>query len=335
MEALADFGTVAVFNFDTFTTAIYKAWFGLFNINAAAQLASLLLILVVVALTLEKYSRGHAKYHADSAKGQGQRIHFKPWQAWLITLYASIILAIAFVAPFIQLLLWGWESLADLDQRYWDLLWHTLALGGIAAALTVVGAFILAYSRRYYRDRLTRVAVQLGTLGYALPGSVLAVGIMISLVWLDNQIADGLSYLFNYEAELLLSGTIITVLIAYVTRFLAVAFAPIDSSFARIKPTMKEAAQTLGATGRQIITRIYIPILTPGILTALLLVLVDVMKEMPATMLLRPFGWDTFAVRIYELTSEGEWERAALPAITLILVGLIPVVMLVRKSARQ
>jgi iron(III) transport system permease protein len=180
----------------------------------------------------------------------------------------------------------------------------------------------------------TALSVRIGTLGYALPGSVLAVGVMLSLTWIDHRVADVWQVLTGDEIGLLLSGSVIALLMAYFARFLAVAYGPVDSGLERIRPSIRDAARSLGAGQWETVWRIYLPMLRPGLLTAALLVLVDVMKEMPATLLLRPFGWDTLAVRIYELTSEGEWERAALPAVGLLLVGLLPVILLVRKSAR-
>ena len=204
----------------------------------------------------------------------------------------------------------------------------------MAGALTVVAAFVLAYAHRYHADASTAFSVRVGTLGYALPGSVLAVGVMLSLTWIDNRFADAMVWLTGVEPGLVLSGTVIALLMAYFARFLAVAYGPVDSSLENIRPSIRDAARSLGAGQWETVWRVYLPMLRPGLLTAGLLVLVDVMKEMPATLLLRPFGWDTLAVRIYELTSEGEWERAALPAVALLAVGLLPVVLLVRRSAR-
>jgi iron(III) transport system permease protein len=334
MEALADFGAVAVFNFDTFTTAIYKAWFGFFDLQSAAQLASLLLALVLVALTVERHFRARSRYAETSRPGANRRFRLTGWRRWAASAYALAIFVLAFAAPAVQLGIWAWESRIHLDARYTDLLWHTFVLGASAAVITVTGAFVLAFTQRYYGDRLTRLSVRVGTLGYALPGSVLAVGVMLSLTWIDNRLADAWLWLTGQEPGLLLAGTVISLLLAYFARFLAVAFGPVDSALERIRPSLREAARSLGAGQWEVVRRIYVPILRPGLLTAGLLVLVDVMKEMPATLLLRPFGWDTLAVRIYELTSEGEWERAALPAVALVLVGLVPVVLLVRRTAR-
>ncbi len=244
------------------------------------------------------------------------------------------MLVAAFVVPVLQLLLWAWESAADyLDRRYLDLVLHTLFLGALAAVLTVSGALLLAFARRRRRDALSAWSVSIATLGYALPGSVLAVGIMLSFTGVDNFL-NSLWQSLGYEAPgRILGGTLLALLVAYGVRFLAVAFGPVESALERIRPSLPEAARALGAGSPETLRRIYLPLLRPGLLTATLLVIVDVMKEMPATLLLRPFGWDTLAVRIYELTSEGEWERAALPAITLVLAGLLPVIVLVRRSA--
>ena len=334
MEALADFGAVAVFNYDTFTTAIYKAWFGFFNLHLAAQLATILLILVVVALTVERKLRGRSRYDENRSR-HWRRIQLNGSRKWLAAGYAALVFALAFFVPLLQLISWAWESRADFDDSYRQLLGHTFTLGMIAALLTVTGAFILAYNRRIHQNRLSAITVRIGTLGYALPGSVLAVGVMISLVWVDQRIADFAESVFKIEPELLLSGSVFALLIAYFARFQAVAFGPVESALERIRPSIRDASRSLGATGWETIRLVYLPMLKPGMLTAALLVLVDTMKEMPATLLLRPFGWDTLAVRIYEMTSEGEWERAALPAVALVLIGLIPVSILVRKSANS
>jgi iron(III) transport system permease protein len=334
METLADFGTVAVFNYDTFTTAIYKAWFGLFNLQAAAQLASLLLLFVAATLIAERRLRGRARFHESSRSSTARRFPLSGWRGWMATFACALVLLPAFVLPMGQLLAWAWQSVgAELDGRYLDLVVNTLSLGASAGLVTVSGALLLAFARRYGKDGLTRGAVRTATLGYALPGSVLAVGVMLSFTGIDNFLRSLLhAASLDYQGQLL-TGSIAALLLAYLVRFLAVAFGPVDSGLERIRPSLSEAARSLGAASRELLRRVYLPLLRPGLLTALLLVMVDVMKEMPATLLLRPFGWDTLAVRIYELTSEGEWERAALPAVTLVLAGLLPVILLVRKTA--
>ena len=333
METLADFGAVSIFNYDTFTTAIYKAWFGFFDLAAAAQLASLLLLFVAVALIVEKQMRGRARYDVTGKLASEARFRLTGWRAAAASLAAGSVMMLAFVIPVIQLGLWAWQSaLSDLDMRYFRFFFNTLFLGAIGAGLTAFMAVLLAYTYRLSPEHFTRAAIRFATLGYALPGSVLAVGIMLSFVWLDQQISDTALVVFGVKLSQVLTGSLIALLLAYAVRFMAVAYGPIDSAFERIKPSLLQAARSLGASNWQILWRVSIPMLRAGMFSAALLVFVEVMKEMPATLLLRPFGWDTLATRIFEMTAEGEWERAAVPALTLVLAGLIPVVMLVRRS---
>lgn len=325
METLADFGAVSVFNFDTFTTAIYKTWYGLFNLSAAAQLASLLLVFVILALHFEKRARGQVEIGQSERQAQHVRYRLKGWQAMGASAFCLLVFALAFAIPLMQLFVWVYKSgLGAFTARFVNLIWHTLMIGASAALITTAAALMLALAQRQRPDPIMNAGVRLANLGYALPGSVLAVGIMLSFNWIEKD-------LLGLSSQYLSSG-IVALLLAYVIRFMAVAFGPIDNGLQRIRPSIPEAAQTLGANGKRLLLRIYLPMLRPGLFTAILMVLVDVMKEMPATLLLRPFGWDTLAVRIYEMTSEGEWERAALPAIMLVIVGLIPVIYFMRKS---
>ncbi|HET8760549.1 MAG TPA: iron ABC transporter permease [Nitrospiria bacterium] len=330
METLADFGTVAVFNYDTFTTAIYKAWFGLFSLTAAAQLASILIVIVFALLLIER--RWHAGGRYTTAGKQDttrQRIRLGNGHAWLAFGACAAVLSLAFGVPVIQLLVWGVRRLAtDVDARAIGFLWHSTFLGAMAAALTCACALVLAYAQRR-GDGLIRIATRVSTLGYALPGSVLAVGTFIPLAWLDRQVAAGFS-LFQREVGLVILGTPLAMLLAYLARFLAAGFGPIESAMHRVTPNVEEAARGLGVSGRRLVRRIHLPIIRSGVLTAATLVFVDVMKEMPATLMTRPFGWDTLSVRIFELTSEGQWEQAAIPSLALVLAGLLPVMLLTR-----
>ena len=334
METLADFGAVAVFNYDTFTTAIYKAWYGFFDLQTAAQLASLLLIIVLAGLYGERRARGSAKYYQNSRRRAATaRFQLIGAKAWLVSAWCGLVFLVAFLVPVGQLLYWivdgAWR---DWDTRYLDLVGHTLSLAAIAAVITVVSAFLLALFNRTYKGPFSTGIVRLATVGYALPGSVLAVGIMLSFNWLDEWAAQ-LQTALGLAVQPVFVGGVLALVLAYTTRFLAAAFGPVETSLDRIKPSIPEAAAILGARPPEIVRRIYLPMLAPGLLTAALLVFVDVMKEMPATLLMRPFGWDTLAVRIYEMTSEGLWQQAALPGLSIVLVGLLPVIILVRRSA--
>jgi len=332
METLADFGAVSIFNYDTFTSAIYKAWYGFFNIATAAQLASILLLFALSALLLEGRSRGGKKITQQNRVQK--RIPLRGVNAWLCSFWCWLILTIAFIIPVGQLLIWGIEiAEQELNSRYWDLLGYSMLLALSAASITLLVAFLLAYFSRAYKETWIKGLTRIATLGYALPGSVLAVGIMISFTLIDNT-STMINEWLGWAVLPLLVGSVVALLLAYLVRFMAVAFGPIDTSLERIKPSIPEAGRSLGEAPLGVLRRVILPMLTPGLLTAGLLVFVDVMKEMPATLLLRPFGWDTFAVRIFELTSEGEWQRAAIPGLSLVLVGLIPVLILMNRSSK-
>ena len=336
METLADFGTVSVFNYDTFTTGIYKAWFSLFSLPAASQLASILILIVFVIVLIEQQTRSRMRYtQTGRHAAQHERIRLRGTSGWLAHAYALLILLLAFVIPLAQLLHWAVAVIgSDLDERYLGFLWHSLFLSAIAAALVSLLALLLSYAARRHTGPRIRTLARIATMGYALPGPVLAVGIFIPVAWLDNQLIHTLKTVFNMETGLILQGTLLVMLLAYSVRFLAVGFNPIDGNMQRITRSLDEASHTFGISGVRMLRRVHLPILRGGMFTAAILVFVDVMKEMPITLMTRPFGWDTLAVRIFEMTSEGEWERAALPAAALVMAGLIPVILLMRHTEK-
>ena len=335
METLADFGTVSVFNYDTFTTAIYKAWYALFSLPAASQLASLLIVIVFAVMVLEQQFRSRMRYAENRHSAQAGRVALTGWHARLVTSFASAVLFFAFVLPVSQLAIWAASVFAqDFNQRYLEFLWHSLLLSSFAALLTCSVTLLVVYAARRHSDPLTRAAVRISTIGYALPGAVLAVGIFIPVAWLDSWLSEIALQLLNIETGLIIQGTLFTMLIAYMTRFLAVSHSPIDSAMQRITQSIDEAATGLGLSGWAMLRRIHLPVLKGGICTAAALVFVDVMKEMPITLMTRPFGWDTLAVRIFEMTSEGAWEQAALPAVALVLGGLVPIILFVRQTEK-
>ncbi len=331
METLADFGTMAVFNYDTFTTAIYKSWFSLFSLQAASQLASLLIVFVLVVVLAEQQTRSRMHYTQTGKHSVQGHIRLRGARAWLASGFCLAVLALGFIIPVIQLLLWaGLVAEHDLDARYLDFFWHSLALAALAALLVGAVALLLSYSTRERPGLITRLTARVATIGYALPGAVLAVGIYIPVAWLDNWLVAA-----GWVQSPLLQGTLVVMLLAYLIRFLAVAHSPIESQMQRITRSVDEAARSLGVHGINLIARVHLPMLRGGLFTALALVFVDVMKEMPITLMTRPFGWDTLAVRVFEMTSEGEWERAALPAVALVLAGLVPVIFLTRQTGAR
>jgi iron(III) transport system permease protein len=331
METLADFGAVSVFNFDTFTTAIYQAWYGLFSIETAQGLALLLLVFVALALALERAARGRARFATvDSGNRAAPRLALPGLRGLGAFAFAAAVFAAGFLLPATAIARWAWQVAAiDLDARYLDYTLRTLSLAAMAASACLVLGLALGYAARLAGTRLTQVAARIATLGYAIPGAVLAVGVVSALgavdaVWRKVMGGEGLW----------LQGTVLALLTGYVARFLAVAQAPIQGGFSRIRPSLEEAARSLGSSTREVVTRLHLPLLGAGIGTAALLVFVDVMKEMPITLMTRPFGWDTLAVRVFEMTAEGEWERAALPSLAIVIAGLLPVAILTWRLER-
>ena len=328
METLADFGTVSIFNYDTFTTAIYQSWFSLFNLPAASQLASILVLFVLALAVGEQWGRGRRRYAVRG--GAAQRITLHGAGRYLAVFWCAAVLLIACVIPFIQLLVWVkmvWAT--DFDARYPWFILRSLAIGAMAALLVTGLGLVLVYVQRRYAD--TRWLVRIATLGYAVPGTVLAVGVFIPVAWLDNLLIPVLAY-FGIVTTQVLKGTLVVMLLALAARFMAVAFQPAEAAMQRITRNQEDAARSLGLSSRQVLGRLHLPLLKSGLLTAMLIAFVDVMKEMPITLMTRPFGWDTLAVRVFEMTSEGMWERAALPSFFIVMLGLIPVILLVRKG---
>ena len=336
MEVLADFGTVAIFNIDTFTTVIYKTWLGMFNLAVASQLASLLALGVLALVWLEHSARARRQF-GPSAKGQArERIALTgPW-AWAATAACLMVLTAAFIAPVLQLLYWVVQVAAtDLDARYWQFVLHSLMLSGLTALVVLLAALALAYAARASEgergQRWVAALVRVANLGYALPGMVLSVGLFVPVAWMDGRLLTWTQSL-GLAPLPLLKGALAVMVTALAVRFMAVGFNPIQAAMQRITPNQERAARSLGLGAWQSLRRLHVPLLRPGLLSAALLVFVEVMKEMPITLMTRPFGWDTLAVRIYEMTSEGMWERAALPSVCVVLAGLLPVFLLVRKS---
>jgi iron(III) transport system permease protein len=334
METLADFGAVAVFNYNTFTTAIYRAWFGMFSIEAALELAAILLLLVLLALVFERRARAGARF-SSAAGREAPRLQLKGGARWSATAFAALVFALAFVLPVLQLLWWAVDRAAgDIDARYWGFVARSLVLAGSAAAVIVSVSVLLAYVSRRERGWAVRSVVRIATMGYAVPGTVLAVGVLAPMIALNNVVhALARDFFGDSTFTPFLQSTLLAVLLAYLARFLAVGFNPVESGFQRITQNVDEAAVSLGVTGARLVRKVHLPLLRTSLATAAALVFVDVMKEMPITLLTRPFGWDTLAVRVFEMTSEGEWERAALPSIAIILVGLVPAALLTRRGA--
>ncbi|HFC8518282.1 TPA: ABC transporter permease [Neisseria weaveri] len=332
METLADFGTVSIFSYDTFTTAIYQAWFDFFSIETAKQLASLLIIAVFVLLVLEQYSRGSRKFTAPGKSAYHRRQPLHGAAKWSAAVYCSLILIFAFAMPIIQLSVWAYQSWHDrFNTQLWEQAFSSLAVSLAAAALVASAALLLALSKRNEKNRFAAVSARIATLGYAIPGSVLAVGVFIPVAWLDNRLLETLH--FPEGTTAVFKGTLLVMLMAYLIRFLAVGYSAVEAGLERISASQTEAARSLGHTNASILRRIYLPLLKGSVGTAVLMTFVDTMKEIPITLMTRPYDWDTLAIRIYAFTIEGQYMNAALPALFIVLTGLIPVILFSRTES--
>jgi iron(III) transport system permease protein len=372
METLNDFGTVQFFGVDTFTTGIYRTWFGMGERPAATQLSAVLLVFVLGLILLERWSRGNAKYYQT-----GNTIH--PMSAYPLRGMRAIAASISCFLPILlgllipggALLKMAWQSSStdsgntfgksdtrsdgnsggdfgdsdfgnsdifnatNITNPFWSDANHSFTLAILAAAIALVLSIILAYGLRLNPQRWMRFATQVAVMGYAVPGSVIAVGILVPLGGLDNAIDAGMRSTFGISTGLLLSGTTTALVYAYLVRFLAVAFNSVEASLTQIKPSLDDAARSLGHSATSTLFKIHAPLMWGGMLTAVMLVFVDVMKELPATLIIRPFNFDTLAIRVYNLASDERLAEAAAPALAIIGVGLIPVLILSWRIAKS
>lgn len=329
METLADYGTVQYFGVNVFTTGIFRAFYGYGDTAATAQLAVVLLVFVVALLTLERVSRRRVRYHSSAATRQRAALIELPahW-GWLCFVMCIIPLSLGFIIPVLQLAYWAlWQS-NEWGWEFVNLAWNSFYLALMAAILVVFLALILAYARRLQARQPVPALVSMAGFGYALPGTVIAIGVLLPLAWLDHRMiawAQGLGW---SSPGLLLSGSIVALLFAYSVRFIAVALGSVQSGLQNIKPSIDYAGRSLGHGPWSLLRRIHVPLMRTSVLTAGLIVFVDVLKELPATLILRPFNFNTLAVRAYELASDERLVDAAPASITIVLVALVPVLIL-------
>jgi iron(III) transport system permease protein len=339
MEALADFGTVATFGYRTLTEAIYRVWYGMFERTAAAQLASLLLVFALGLLAFERMLRGHARFTQSQRRGHGiEPVPLHGWRAAVATGACAFTLGIAFVVPVAQLIAWardaaaGWRAVVP---AFGTVLRNTLTLALLTATAACVLALVLGYAARLRPTPAVRVSTRFASMGYALPGSVIAVGVLVPLAWADHVLTSLVESVLAHPVDLLLTGSAGALIFAYVVRFVAVALQTVDASLVKIPANFDDAARSLGASGGTTLRRIHLPLMRTGLLTAFILVFVETIKEMPATLLLRPFGLNTLAVAVWERTSESQWAEASIPALAIVAAGLLPVFVAIRLTSTR
>jgi iron(III) transport system permease protein len=334
METLADYGTVDYFGVSVFTTGIFRTWYGLGELQTAAQLASFLLLFVFALIVLERASRQRLRFHHNSERKSPQRMLLHGWRGIFCFGLATTILLLGFLLPATQLLLWAvktWQQ--NIDLAFLVLVANSFLLAAIAALCCLLVALFLGYGKRLHPGKIEASAVRISAMGYAVPGTVIAVGVLLPFAWLDNHIDAFMRQQFDISTGLLLSGSLVALVFAYVVRYLSVSLQAVEAGLARIRPSIDESARSLGSSPRRVLSRIHLPMLRGSLLTALLLVFVDVLKELPATLILRPFNFNTLAVRTYELASDERLADAAAPALAIVLIGLLPVMLMTRNMA--
>jgi len=335
MECLNDIGAVQYLGIETLTVSVYTTWLQRSNLGGAAQLATVMLLFVAALFAMERLARGRGRFHHTT--GRYRSIPFSDvegWRGYLAAAICALPFIFGFLVPFAVLIgptiRFGLK--ADL-ANFWRTAGNSVMLSVLAALLAVSCALMMAYAQRVTSNRFTRPAVQMAGLGYAVPGTVLALGLLIPLARFDNAIDALAREWLGVSTGLLLSGSIVAIVLAYTIRFLAVSLGSVEAGLHRISPNLDAAARTLGQTSLQTLWRVHMPLLVPALGAGGLLVFVDSMKELPATLLLRPFNFDTLATAVYNYAALEQFEMAAPGALTIVAVGLIPVLLLHRAVA--
>ncbi len=334
METVSDFGVVEFFAVQTLTTGIFTTWLEMGNAGGAAQLALVILGLVLLLVGLEKASRSRSRFYQGARHQRPiETLRLTGWHGWLATLLCAVPFVVGFVLPVAVI---GWHAVVNADgwlsPGLGRALRNTLVVGGAAAVVTVMGALFLTYGVKLTASRLPRKVTPFTTLGYAAPGAVLGVGILIPLAAADNAIADAIYNLIGWDPGLVMTGTAFAVVYAYSVRFFAIAQGATEAAMDRVSPSLPMAARSLGRSAGGALREIYVPLIRGSVGTALLLVFVDSVKELPATLLLRPFNYNTLSTRVYEKASLEQIGQAAPAAMLVIAVGLAAVALAARAS---
>jgi len=332
MECLNDIGAAGFFGVRTLTLGVYTTWLSQGNLGGAAQISAVMLLFIFLLVWFERSARRKQSFVLPAQRPrQPDRIRLNGWQRVLAVLVCGLPIVIGFVIPALVLLNFAATRWADaLSPAYLDAVYHSLLLAALAAAIAVALGLVLGYANRAMQQGFTTRVIRLAALGYAIPGTVLGIGVLIPLAGFDNALDGFLRAQFGISTGLLLSGTIAAIVFAYVVRFLAVSFGAIESGLQKVTPNVAAAARTLGRGPISAFFEVHLPLLRPALVSAALLVFVDCMKELPATLILRPFDFETLATTVFMLASLDQLEESALPALTIVAVGLLPVILLSR-----
>jgi iron(III) transport system permease protein len=337
METTADYGTVSFFAVPTFATGIYQAWFSMADRAAAAQLALVLLGFALLLAVMERMQRGQARAHMRGARLstiEPQRLG--RLRGWIAGIFCLLPVLVGFLLPVLVLGRMAARSGQSLaDPRYLGFVGNSLTLAGAAAVFTAAAAVLVAYRARMVPGRGSRALVLGAGLGYAVPGGVIAVGLLVPFAHFDNAVDAWAQSRFGVSTGLIFTGTIWLLVVAYAVRFMAAALNAFDAGLATVSPRMDAVARTLGRSPPRVLGEVHLPILRGSLLTAMLIVFVDAMKELPATLIMRPFNFDTLAVQAHRLAADERLDQAAVPSLVIAAAGLLPVILVCRAIARR
>ncbi len=336
METVGDFGTVSYFAVNTLTTAVYDTWLGYSNLNAAAKISALMLVAVVLLLSAERYSRRKQKLFQNQFNSREDfRYELTGWKKWLALVWCWGLVGIAFIAPLLQLMSYAWtyfEQSWTPEFREYSI--NSLVVSLAAAVIGVFVALVVNFSHRVNNQGSSLAFMRLSSMGYAVPGTVLAIGVMVPVLFMDHLVNDIAKWLEWGRPGLIFSGSMFALIFALVVRFSAVAIGSIESNLSKVSPSLDMASRTMGCNANGMLWRVHFPLIKRGMLIAGLLVFIESMKELNAALLLRPFNFETLATYVYNFASDEQLELAAMPAVLLVFVGLLPLV-IVNRSLEQ
>lgn len=337
METLNDFGTVDFFAVATFTAGIFDVWLNMNSPSGAAQLATVMLTFVILLVGLERYGRRQQKFHHTTSHVRAlSGYKLSPLMAWAAFIACALPVTLGFIVPATVLGIYAMDFYQDtLDANFWTVTLNSLSLSASAAIIAIVLGVFLAYSLRLGRAPWLNVVTRLAALGYAVPGAVLAIGILMFLGFVDNTVDGAMKSTFGISTGLIFSGTVVAITFGYVVRFLSLSFGSAESGLGKVTANMDGAARTLGAGPLTTLRRVHLPMLKGSIMTAALLVFVDCMKELPMTVILRPFDFGTLATFVHQYASDEMLPEAALAALTIVAAGIVPVIILSFSIARS
>lgn len=336
METIADFGTVSYFGIQTFATGIYTSWFSFADRGGAAQLAFCLLVFALFVAILEQTQRGAARNHGAGLRDRTpKKALLSGWRAASAFTFCAVPVFFGFLLPIILLVTMSLDSEQNLfSNRYTGFIKNSLILASTAAFVTVLMAIVLSSYKRFRPGTLAHNAANIARVGYAVPGGVIAVGLLVPFAALDNSIDALAEAYFDTSTGLIFTGTISVLVIAYMVRFMAAAINTYESGLATLNTNLESVSRTLGSNSAGILYRVHLPVLKTSVFTAMLIVFVDVMKELPATLIMRPFNFDTLAVQAHRLASDERLAGAAVPSLVIVLIGLLPVILLCRRLSK-